>query len=328
MILGVALVLFAAAANAQTYGTPAAQPQQTAQAQTAAPAGSIHVMLNEYTIQMPDTLPPGKTTFHVMNHGSHKHGLEAHAEGTHLKIVSGLEAGQSATGSIELKPGSYTFYCPVGNHASTHKMTKEVAVQAPGAPTHAHGASMHAKSSADDRRTQLSKAMRDLWADHVIWTRNYIIAAASDSPDAQAAATRLLANQDEIGRAIVPYYGEAAGTKLAALLRDHILIAVDLVAAAKANDQTKLKAADQRWHANAADIAGFLSGANPNWPRDAVLSMMNEHLALTTQEAVARLQKNWSGDVATFDKIFDQAMMMADALTDGIVKQFPERFRS
>jgi hypothetical protein len=56
--------------------------------------------------------------------------------------------------------------------------------------------------------------------------------------------------------------------------------------------------------------------------------MMNEHLALTTQEATARLQKNWTADIAAFDKIFDQAMMMADALTDGIIKQFPDRFRS
>jgi len=189
-------------------------------------------------------------------------------------------------------------------------------------------ADMHSGMSMDNSRTALGKAMRDLWADHVIWTRDYIIAAASDAPDAQAAAARLLANQDEIGRAIVPYYGEAAGTKLAGLLRDHILIAVDLVAAAKANDQAKLGDADRRWHSNAADIATFLSGANPNWPRDAVLSMMNEHLALTTQEATARLKKDWNTDVATFDKIFDQAMMMADALTDGIVKQFPDRFRS
>ena len=189
-----------------------------------------------------------------------------------------------------------------------------------------HSASM--APAATGSRAALSSAMRDLWADHVIWTRQYIIAATGDQPDADAAAKRLLANQEDLGRAIVPYYGEAAGRRLADLLKDHILIAVDVVKAAKANDQTALASADQRWHANAADIATFLSGANPNWPRGAVLSMMNEHLALTTQEAVARLNRNWSADIATFDKIFDQAMMMADTLTDGIVKQFPDRFRS
>ena len=196
------------------------------------------------------------------------------------------------------------------------------------APAATPAPSMHSDMAADGSRAALSKAMRDLWADHVVWTRNYIIAATSDHADAQAAADRLLANQEHIGQAIVPYYGQDAGNKLTALLKDHILIAVDLVAAAKANDQAKVGDADRRWKANAADIATFLSGANPNWPRAAVLSMMNEHLALTTQEAVARLQKNWTADVAAFDKIFDQAMMMADALTDGIVKQFPDRFGS
>ena len=114
--------------------------------------------------------------------------------------------------------------------------------------------------------------------------------------------------------------------KLSGLLKDHINIAVEVVAAAKAGDNTKLSAADARWKANAADIATFLSGANPNWPRQAVLDMLNEHLKLTTEEATARLQKRWSDDVMTFDQIFDQAMHMADTLTDGIVKQFPDRF--
>lgn len=187
---------------------------------------------------------------------------------------------------------------------------------------------MHSGMSRDSTRTALSKAMRDLWSDHVVWTHNYIVAATSDQPDADALSRRLLANQDQIGQAIVPYYGQAAGDGLAALLRDHILIAVDVVKAAKANDQAKLADADRRWHANAADIATFLSGANPNWSRADVLSMMNEHLALTTQATVARLKKNWSEEIATFDRIYDQAMMMADALSDGIIRQFPDRFRS
>ena len=193
------------------------------------------------------------------------------------------------------------------------------------AATATHSTMVSAKPT--DARSALNSAMRDLWSDHVVWTRQYIVSATSGLGDADAAAKRLLANQDQIGQAIVPYYGQAAGTKLASLLKDHILIAVDVVAAAKANDQTKLKDADARWHANAADIATFLSGANPNWPRADVQSMLNEHLALTTQEAVARLKSNWTDDVATFDKIYDQAMMMADTLTDGIVKQFPDRFR-
>jgi hypothetical protein len=177
-----------------------------------------------------------------------------------------------------------------------------------------------------DSRAQLHTAMRKLWSDHVVWTRDYIIAAEAGAPDAQAAAARLLKNQEDIGNAIVPYYGAAAGQKLTDLLKQHILIAVDLVAAAKANDQAKLKDADARWHANAADLATFLSGANPNWPRQAVLDMLNQHLALTTREATDRLKMNWTDDVSAFDAIYNQAMMMADTLSNGIMAQFPTKF--
>src|SRR4029079_10997311 len=109
-------------------------------------------------------------------------------------------------------------------------------------------------------------ALRKLWSDHVIWTRDYIVAAVAGTPDAEAAASRLLRNQDDIGAAFVPYYGDAAGQGLTSLLRTHILIAVDLVAAAKSGDDTEFKKHDARWSDNAAEIARFLAGANPSWP--------------------------------------------------------------
>jgi hypothetical protein len=174
-------------------------------------------------------------------------------------------------------------------------------------------------------RVALRESMRKLWADHVNWTRDYIIAATTDHPSAQTVSARLLRNQEEIGNAVAPYYGSAAGARLTDLLKQHILIAVDLVNAAKAGDNAKQTDADKRWHDNAAEIATFLSSANPNWQRQALLDMLNQHLALTTQEAVARLQRRWDDDVATFDRIFVQAMAMADALSDGIAKQFPNR---
>jgi len=175
-------------------------------------------------------------------------------------------------------------------------------------------------------QTALNEAMRKLWTDHVVYTRLYIISAVNGTSDAQATAARLLKNQEDIGNAIVPYYGAAAGQKLTDLLKQHILIAVDLVSAAKAGDSAKQADADRRWHQNAADLATFLSGANPNWPRQAVLDMLNQHLALTTREAVDRLQKNYTDDISNFDAIFNQSMMMADTLSSGIVKQFPSKF--
>jgi hypothetical protein len=174
----------------------------------------------------------------------------------------------------------------------------------------------------------LRQDMRKLWTDHVVWTRDYIIAAVSDSPDAQAAAARLMKNQEDIGAAVAGYYGKPAGDQLTALLKDHIAIAVDLVKAAKAGDKAAQQQADSRWHRNGEAIADFLSKANPNWPRATLVDMMNRHLATTTDEVVARLGKNWNGDVTAYDAVYQHILAMADALSEGIIKQFPEKFRA
>src|SRR5512140_1031472 len=86
-------------------------------------------------------------------------------------------------------------------------------------------------------REPVRLALRKLWTDHVIWTREYIVAAVAGTPDAGAAAGRLLGNQEDIGAAIAGYYGDVAGAALTGLLKEHIMIAVDLVAAARAGDQ-------------------------------------------------------------------------------------------
>jgi hypothetical protein len=179
-----------------------------------------------------------------------------------------------------------------------------------------------------EKTTSLSDALRRLWVDHVIWTREYIVAALAGSPDAEAAAGRLLRNQEDIGNAVVPLYGEAAGEELTRLLKDHILIAVDLVAAAVKGDKRAFARHDKRWDANTDEIAAFLAGANPNWPEEDVRDLLAQHLSLTKEEAVARLQQDWAADVAAFDDIFTEILTMADALTDGIVAQFPESFRA
>ena len=175
---------------------------------------------------------------------------------------------------------------------------------------------------------QLHDAMRKLWTDHVVWTRDYIVAAVDGTPDADAAATRLMKNQEDIGNAVAGYYGKAAGDQLTALLKQHIAIAVDLIKAAKAGDKTAQKAADDKWQQNGVEIATFLSKANPNWPKDALVAMMKTHLSTTTNEVVARLTKDWNGDVRAYDAVYAHILMMADTLADGIVKQFPEKFRA
>jgi hypothetical protein len=178
----------------------------------------------------------------------------------------------------------------------------------------------------NDGAVTLKQDMRKLWTDHVVWTRDYIVAAVADQPGAEASANRLLKNQDDIGNAVAKFYGDAAGKQLTTLLKEHITIAVDVVKAAKAGDKAGLQQADGRWQKNGEQIADFLSKANPHWPRATLAGMMKMHLSTTTNEVVARLNKDWEGDVRAYDAVYDHILQMADALADGIVKQFPEKF--
>src|SRR2546423_7364157 len=168
--------------------------------------------------------------------------------------------------------------------------------------------------------------MRKLWTDHFFWTRDYIVAAVGDQPDAQAAATRLMKNQEDIGSAVAKFYGAPAGQQLTTMLKEHISIAVDVVKAAKSGDKNGLQQANAKWEQNAVAIADFLSKANPNWPRSTLVDMMKKHLSTTTDEVAARLDKKWDEDVRAFDAVYDHILHMSDALTEGIVKQFPDKF--
>ena len=190
--------------------------------------------------------------------------------------------------------------------------------------------SLHSKGQAETRSRQAVKfrnQMRNLWEDHIVWTRQFIVSAIAELPDTDTAAGRLLANQDDIGDAIRPYYGEEAGEALSALLRDHILIAADILNAAKSGDSAGVEEANARWHDNANEIADFLAAANPkNWPQEEMREMMADHLEWTLAEAVARLNADWDGDVAAYDRIHRDILHMADMLSVGIIKQFPGRF--
>jgi hypothetical protein len=205
-----------------------------------------------------------------------------------------------------------------------------VALALSGGHASAHGLVGHdqaATTSMSASEFTLRTGMRKLWEDHVTWTRLAVISLVAGTPDTTATVERLLRNQVDIGKAIKPYYGRAAGNKLTALLKQHILVAADVIAAAKAGDAARLKAEQARWTANANDIAAFLHGANPRaWKLGEMKTMLHDHLRLTTAEVVARLQGKWAADVAAYDRIHTQALGMADMLSSGIVSQFPARF--
>ncbi len=185
-----------------------------------------------------------------------------------------------------------------------------------------------APAAASPKELALRLEMRRLWHEHTEWTRLAIVSLTTDAPNTQATVARLLRNQTDIGNAITPFYGAAAGRQLTTLLREHIAIAADLIVAAKKGDQAGTASQQARWNDNADRIAAFLSSANPrSWTPAATKAMMRAHLLLTTDEVVARLQRRWTDEIRIYDRVERQIRHMADMLSDGLVAQFPGRFR-
>jgi hypothetical protein len=195
-----------------------------------------------------------------------------------------------------------------------------------GHDAHAHG--IQHDDTISRSELALRSDMRRLWEDHVVWTRLAIISLTSGSPDSEATVSRLLKNQTDLGNAVKPFYGAAAGNELTRQLRQHILVAAEVIAAAKAADQAKLADAQRRWRKNGDTIATVLNSANPrHWKLSVMKAELRAHLKLTTDETVARLAGNWSADVAAYDRVRAHALHLADLLSAGLIKQFPGRFR-
>lgn len=167
---------------------------------------------------------------------------------------------------------------------------------------------------------------RKLWIDHVGWTRNFIVSDLSSLQDKDVVLQRLLKNQDDIGSSIKPYYGEEAGNKLSKLLKEHILTGGKVIDAAKRNNKADLDKYNKLWYKNVDDIAEFLSSANPNLQNSELKDMLHKHLEFVTNQVTARLKKDWKTDVDAYDEGENHMINFADTISNGIIKQFPEKF--
>lgn len=193
--------------------------------------------------------------------------------------------------------------------------------------TLAMGNSTFSDNTCSKAACDLRMVERRLWIDHVSWTRSYIISALASLEDKDDVAQRLLKNQDDIGNSIKPFYGEEAGNTLAKLLREHIELAAKVVDAAKNGNKADLDKYNKLWYENADEIADFLSNANPNYSNKTLKDMLHKHLQFITDQVVARLNKDWKADILAYDKGEDHMIHFADILIDGIIKQFPEKFK-
>lgn len=181
--------------------------------------------------------------------------------------------------------------------------------------------------------------MRDLWAVHVHYTHDFIVASFAKAKDLPEVTSRLLQNQVDIGHQFKDKYGKEASRGVAYFLTYHILIAKDLVDDVISGNKDKLVIDQEKWRANARDLIAYICGLKKHgykhyeggyqqekyvagyYYKDAKydkdcfkknIEMMYEHLNITTNELVAYAQGRYSDAIKYLDKAREEALMMAE----------------
>ena len=106
------------AANTPPQSTTSANPPEkdepASAATPASPTQEVHLI--EYAVHMPATLPAGRVAFNIENGGKETHAFEIEGNGVHQKTTE-VTRGSTTSLEVELKPGTYTVWCPVKDHA-------------------------------------------------------------------------------------------------------------------------------------------------------------------------------------------------------------------
>lgn len=171
---------------------------------------------------------------------------------------------------------------------------------------------------------QYKSAHMKIWADHMFYTRNAILSLLGDALDIQEINDRLLKNQEDIGNLLRPYYDSAKVDQLVELLKNHISLAVDIVTAAKSDKDTKELIT--QWQTNCKAIVNLLEDMNSFWEQSTLENLWDNHLTLTVNEIQYRMDKNWSSDIMNFDQIMENAYLIADCISQGVVFQNQIKF--
>lgn len=177
-------------------------------------------------------------------------------------------------------------------------------------------------------KVELNRKLRSLWEQHIFWTSLTVNSIVGDLPEQKETIARLFRNPADFAAVLDVHYPPVVADKFADLFRGHLTLATEWVTTLHKGDSAAAEEVQKRWYANANDIAVFLGKINPYWSTAEWRNMLFEHLRLLTSKVMTRIEGNYAQNVVTNDLIEPQALGMADAMTMGIIRQFPMAFQS
>lgn len=189
-------------------------------------------------------------------------------------------------------------------------------------------AGAQAELSTNPKVAQTQVALRDLWSGHIFWVRNVVQdTLAHNRSAANSAEQQVVANARQIAQSIQPFYGQAASDQLFKLLAGHYGAVKQYLIATSKGSKAEQDTAYKALTVNADQIATFLSGANPNLPKDTLEGLLLAHGGHHLQQIQQFKAKQYDAEAKTWDAMQHHMDMIADALGDAIAKQFPAKFQ-
>jgi hypothetical protein len=168
--------------------------------------------------------------------------------------------------------------------------------------------------------------MQRLWSDHASLTHAYIVSAGNNLPDVAVLAQRMQKNADDIANALGQYYSAGASARLSTLLRTHATLVSDALQMAKNNEKDDMTSVQDKLELNGREIVSFLCSLNPNWDEATLRGMFEEHVNHENDQLTTRSSQDWAGGITAWDDSQEQVLKLADMLSLGIERQFPDRF--
>jgi hypothetical protein len=167
--------------------------------------------------------------------------------------------------------------------------------------------------------------VRQLWAQRAFWSRNYVVDVLGELPSRDASLQRLMENQVALGEAVKPFYGDAAGNQLTALLQENIALSAELLIATRDGDKGSSQTLTSQLAESTARLADFFADQNPYVSRGELQLQLQGYDDTNALQVNERLVENWEADLAAADASMRQALTVADALASALAAQFPAK---
>ncbi|UKS27262.1 copper amine oxidase N-terminal domain-containing protein [Paenibacillus sp. HWE-109] len=189
-------------------------------------------------------------------------------------------------------------------------------------PTMASAHSITVKSGAADLRVTLESLLGE-HAELAVIAMQKGIDGAADFNDVAAA---LIANGDDLSKAVGSVYGAEAGKAFSGLWNTHIGFFVDYVTATAKKDEAGRAAALDKLAKYGPDFGAFLESANPNLKAADVAEGLKAHVSQLITAFDDYINKDYTGAYKSEREAYAHMVHFGQILADAIVKQYPDKF--